>query len=345
VEPCGGNVSTAVTSLLQSKIQYPFVTSSAGLPLAEGPHPDWLLKDDVLMIDARVAGSGGMLMIMAVIMDASGYWGTPTSRPRWLRAILATNREHARRHGHAAIIRWKPSEPQLTEWQQKDRVCAGLNETECTKHFERENFNWEKHMMLSEYLQSAAQFTHILMLDADIALVQHSHNILGDMASSLAAQSKELFLTNEDWLEHGEKRINGGLIFAANSKWSRNLFQDTFDAHLKGPDHLSKWRVGVTDMGCSSNDQLCLNDLYFGGSKGMIEPHTLLESGIKFNRGGCTIDKCGEQVSDSKMYELGLNDTRLLILHFMGGSKTLAEKFLCESEVYTGGSGEYGCKL
>ena len=34
-------------------------------------------------------------------------WGQPSAstRPRWLRSILATNRWHARRYGHAMVIR------------------------------------------------------------------------------------------------------------------------------------------------------------------------------------------------------------------------------------------------
>lgn len=34
--------------------------------------------------------------------------------------------------------------------------------------------------MLYEYLMSPQNFTHVLMLDADAALVKHSVNILGD---------------------------------------------------------------------------------------------------------------------------------------------------------------------
>ena len=38
---------------------------------------------------------------------AGPLWGREdvASRPRWLRAILATNRFHARQHGHAMVIR------------------------------------------------------------------------------------------------------------------------------------------------------------------------------------------------------------------------------------------------
>ena len=50
------------------------------------------------MIDARPQQHGGMLIMLLVLMDAGGYWGTMGSsdRPRWLRSILATNRHHAR---------------------------------------------------------------------------------------------------------------------------------------------------------------------------------------------------------------------------------------------------------
>eukprot|EP00439_Symbiodinium_sp_Y106_P076240 s30_g15.t1 len=236
-----------------------------GLPIADGPRPSWLVKEDELVIDARSPQFGGMLIIQPVLMDADGGWGKPkASRPRWLRSILATNRFHARQHGHAVVLRWQPTHPQLTKWQRR------------TKNNERENFNWEKHLMLSEYLASPQNFTHVLMLDADAVLVKHPLN--------LALHRR---------LEHQE---------------------------------------------CSSNEQICLNDIMSGSGKEVVKGHMTLESGIIYNRGGCTVRSCGsEPISDRTMETLGMNDDRLQVLHFMGGSKRLAPEVLCDGgKDYTG---------
>ena len=51
----------------------------------------------------------------------------------------------------------------------------------------------------------------------------------------------------------------------------------------------------------------------------MLSPpcHRFLRSGIRYNRGGCTLRHCGEPISDENL-KLGLDDPRLEILHFMG---------------------------
>ncbi|CAJ1438681.1 unnamed protein product, partial [Effrenium voratum] len=114
-----------------------------GLPLVAGKRPGWLARRDELVVDARPQQKGGMLILQLVLMDAGGYWGKENSaRPRWLRSILATNRHHARTHGHAMVLRWKRTLP-LTSWQQK--MCgSGKSREECIKRWERENFCWEK---------------------------------------------------------------------------------------------------------------------------------------------------------------------------------------------------------
>lgn len=317
-----------------------------GLPIAEGPRPSWLVKEDELVIDARSPQFGGMLIIQPVLMDADGGWGKPkASRPRWLRSILATNRFHARQHGHAVVLRWHPTHPQLTKWQR--RQCGSkVDERTCTKNNERENFNWEKHLMLSEYLTSPQNFTHVLMLDADAALVKHPLNILGEIAKQMEARNLDVFLTSEDWLKYGENRINGGFLMTRNSAWTRHLFQDTFRAHVKGPGGLRSWKIGLEHQECSSNEQICLNDIMSGSGKEVVKGHMTLESGIIYNRGGCTVRSCGsEPISDRTMETLGMNDDRLQVLHFMGGSKRLAPEVLCDGgKDYTGdGPKGYGC--
>lgn len=314
---------------------------SDGLPLAKD-HPSWLLKSDALVVDARRKDGGGMLILQPVFMEAGPLWGqASTPRPRWLRSILATNRLHARRYGHAMVIRWLPSKPQLLDWQRQQ--CGDLSEKECTKQNERENFNWEKHRMLQEYLESSQNFSHVMMLDADAALVRHEHNILGSVAKQLAIQNRDIFFTNEDWLESGSKRINGGVIFARNRPFAKDLFKDTVDAHSVGPQGLASWRIGIKNHQCTSNEQICLNDAMDASSE--MRAHVLLASGIRYNRGGCTLRHCGEPISDENL-KLGLDDPRLEILHFMG-DHTLADQVLCDRPVdFTGEDANgYGCSV
>ncbi|CAK9016132.1 unnamed protein product [Durusdinium trenchii] len=263
----------------------------------------------------------------------------------WLRAILATNRHHARLHGHCIILRWQPTQPQLTKWQK--RRCGKTDEKSCTRQNERENFNWEKHLMLYEYLMSPQNFTHVLMLDADAALVKHSVDILGGIAAQMAQRNLDVFLTSEDWLLNGERRINGGFLMTRNSEWSEHLFKDTFRAHVVGPGGLRRWKIGLPHQECSSNEQICLNDIMSGSSlnKKLVKGHMSLESGIIYNRGGCTVKHCGEPTTDPKMEALGMKDERLQVLHFTGSSKYLAPQVLCDDgEDYTGdGPKGYGC--
>ena len=115
-----------------------------GLPVASN-RPGWLARRDELVVDARVKQRGGMLILQLVLNDAYGYWGSEgsTARPRWLRAILATNRKHAMQHGHAMVLRWKRTLP-LTEWQEEMCSQKGQSREECAKSWERENFCWEK---------------------------------------------------------------------------------------------------------------------------------------------------------------------------------------------------------
>lgn len=185
------------------------------------------------------------------------------------------------------------------------------------------------------------------MLDADAALVKHEKDILGGIAQTMEARKLDVFLTSEDWLLYGENRINGGFIMTRNNEWTQNLFQDTFDAHVKGPRGLKKWRIGLRDQQCSSNEQICLNDIYAGPGKELVKNRITLESGIIFNRGGCTVRGCGgEKITDQSMVTLGMKDDRLEVLHFMGGSKGLAPEVLCDGDKdYTGdGPNGYGCK-
>ena len=315
----------------------PPIDPFAGLPISES-RPSWLKRKDELVLDARPDQSGGIIILQAVLSDSRSTWGNRKdnrkleNRPDWLRAILATNRAHAEKHGHVMVIRAWPTEPQLPEWMIKE--CGKKSLNACTKFNERETYNWEKHLMMQDYLLSPQGFTHVLMLDADAALVQPQLDTLRRIAKILDDQGKDLFLTNEDWLdENGAKRINGGLMFAKNTVFTQNLFQDTFDAHWAGYKFLKHARIGTPSLRCTSNEQICLNDLYYGDQEHFTSK-VIMASGKKYNRGA---ERGGEAHIDDEKTE---------IMHWMGGAKATAGKALCRGkrDLTFGGPAGYGCK-
>jgi len=311
---------------------------ATGLNIDFGVKPSWLKKEDGLVVDSRwnQGQGGGTLLAQTVLSNKGGDWGEEENRSRWLRAILATNKAHIKHHNHAMILRWQATQPQLTPWQLEACTKANKNTEECGMEYERENFNWEKHLLLSEYLESPERFGYVMMLDADAALVRTDHNTLGEMAAILEMAGKDLFVADEDWLVNGEGRVNGGLLFARNTEWTRKLFRDLFDCHYTGYNK-------DLNFYCTSNDQIALNDLM---SRPGFPDHILVASGKKFNRGGCTVWDCGEGISDESMRKLGMTDPALEVMHFMGSSKFGADGLLCEPKDLTEeGPGGYGCKV
>mmetsp|Transcript_48752 Transcript_48752/g.110427 ORF Transcript_48752/g.110427 Transcript_48752/m.110427 type:complete len:651 (-) Transcript_48752:200-2152(-) len=315
----------------------PQVDPFHGLPVTDGPRPAWLAREDALVVDARPESQGGILILQAVLTDVNSLWGakrsTVNDRPEWLRAILATNRAHAIEHGHVMVLRAQPTQPQLTKWMV--RACGDHSTSYCVRQNERENFNWEKHLMMSDYLTSAQKFSHVLMLDADAALIQPQLDTLRRISAILDNEGKDVFLTDEDWLDaNGKGRINGGLMFARNTNFTRNLFLDTFDAHVKGPALHKNWRIGVPVQQCTSNEQICLNDLWYGQNNKYFRPYAMMASGKQYNRGA---ERGGEA---------HMNDPATEIMHWMGGSKGSAGRALCKGARDLTGEGPngYGCK-
>eukprot|EP00931_Biecheleriopsis_adriatica_P008288 TRINITY_DN109499_c0_g1_i1.p2 TRINITY_DN109499_c0_g1~~TRINITY_DN109499_c0_g1_i1.p2 ORF type:complete len:235 (-),score=33.98 TRINITY_DN109499_c0_g1_i1:62-766(-) len=231
------------------------------------------------------------------------------------------------------VLRAYPTEPQLTDWMIKD--CGKKTLQLCAKLNERETYNWEKHLMMSDYMLSDQAFTHVLMLDADAALIQPQLDTLRRIAAILDQEGKDLFLTDEDWLDqHGKGRINGGLMFAKNSKFSQSLFQDTFDAHVAGYDFLKNGRLGIKSLRCTSNEQVCLNDLFYATEKDKMADFTIMASGKQYNRGA---ERGGEE---------HITDETTEIMHWMGGAKGTAGKALCSGvrDLTFGGPTGYGCR-
>jgi len=325
--------------------------TAVGLPvISEGVRPSWLLKHDSLVVDGSAQQEkAGILLVQLVLPDKYGDWVKPgdSRRPLWLRAVFSTNRAHVRSNGHKMALRTQASEPQLTPWQIDKCNREGQSMEQCQSVFERENYNWEKHLMMIEYLENPAQFSHVVIMDADAALVRPDHDTLALMASVLDAQGKDILLTDEDWMINGKGRINGGILFAKNTEFSRMFFHDTFDAHVRGdvPYEQRAWRIKDQKSVCVSNEQICLSDVWQNGKMPEVAQHVILTSGRKYNRGACVLADCGDAV-DQHMQELGLKDPDLEIIHFMGGSKGDAAHFLCEStgrDLTGEGLEGYGC--
>lgn len=279
-----------------------------------------------------------MLLLQPVLADGRKEWGgRKAARPRWLRTILSVNRAHARRHGHAVVVRWKPTLRFPCPWQ--DTECNSKEpereRVNCWLNLERENFNWEKHQMMLDYLRSSQNFTHVLVLDADAALVHETHDTLRQIAADLETAGKDIFFTNEDWIGDvsSKTRINGGFLFAKNTAFTRSLFEDLLDAHWYGPRNRQRPRIGGDVMlGCSSNEQLCISSIQ---RRPEFSSRIIMESGKIYN--------CG--TNGITMKQLLRGDPKLEVMHFMGGAKSSADSAFCgaRKNLLDADGVEYGC--
>merc|ERR1719379_929525 len=129
------------------------------------------------------------------------------------------------------VLRWDPTQPQLTSWQNRSCKEKKYSNLKCHDDNERENVNWEKHLMLLDYLQSPHGFSHVMMLDADAVFVRPDLDTMRRLASILEETQTDLFVSDEDWLKNGQGRINGGVLFAKNTDFTRALFQDLWNCH------------------------------------------------------------------------------------------------------------------
>ncbi|CAK0828326.1 unnamed protein product [Prorocentrum cordatum] len=122
---------------------------------------------------------------------------------------------------------------------------------------------------------------------------RHGHT----MVLRWRAAGKPLLLTDEDWSGKGRGRINGGLLFAENSHFTRELFEDILDAHWHG--YLPEARSLGHSLNCEFNEQLCLNGLWRYSAA--FRNRTRVASGRRYNRGGCVLQQCGrEGASDAR---------------------------------------------
>lgn len=313
-----------------------------------------------------------ILAITSLLPDSLKlYTDTP-----WAKTILKANIKHLHARGHGLVVRTKLTpvlkdivlrkgeselhdKTPLTGWEVKmcEKEYSTANQVEllikCQKRFERENANWEKHLMLADYLGKAllensrsifANVTHIAMLDADVLLTDR-FDALAEGAAMLEGE-RQLLMGNEDWILDPNdgakfKRANGGFILVKVTEAMRNLFRDLFDAHvgvgeqLKHPElestaskvanryqALKTWRTeGISDRWCDSNEMLCINEIV---GIGPVANKFILLSGKKWNAGYNF--RAWEETSQGKKSGAML-DVR--VMHYMGGQGKAAVKDLC----------------
>merc|ERR1712217_175373 len=105
------------------------------------------------------------------------------------------------------------------------------------------------------------------------------------MVAELDKTGKELLLTNEDWIgdQSSLTRINGGLLFAKNTPFTRALFRDMLDSHWFGPQGIRAPRIGGPALrGCASNEQLCLDAVRH---RPEFKQRAMISSGLRYNCG------------------------------------------------------------
>ncbi|CAD7922148.1 unnamed protein product [Amoebophrya sp. A25] len=382
---------------LPQRMPWP-VANGKGLPAQCDPkRPEWLVREDRLLLDVNAHKVSDKVRALAVVtvIEAAGAddWGKPADRPNWSRTLLAATLQHLRQWGHGLVARTQFTDQRqqstssegrertrshLQDWQRYQCSEQKKSAEQCEKDFQRENFNWEKHLMLADYLNlkegKGYRFTHVAMLDGDLALVNRQVDSLGLLAWHMWRAGKSLFMANEDWLKGEDegaarshaRRGNGGFILATGS-FGRKLFLDSFDAHVHGNGRGTKgsrggapvWpRLGIRQE-CSSNEQLCLSDIMYSTSHRFPDdsmgpsPNTAVSTSGETDAapGSNVPGHQGEPRTAKSLIFLGSGtfwnrgrspqkpgmpdpDARLHVLHYMGGGRQQSLRDLCSSGGY-----------
>jgi len=247
------------------------------------------------------------------------------------------------------VLRWQTRHADSTTfWQRKDCLQAAKKDDVCKRQWERDNYLWERHRMMEDYLQGDNEFTHVLLLDADASPMRPELNTLGRMASMLVEEGKDVLITVADWVQRGAGRVSSAVTFARKAPFALKLFQDMLDAHELGHKARDRgpgtWRLGLQNVSCDSSEESCLNALL--GFEPVIKG-VHVASGRRFNRGGCTLTTCSVGTVGKPFSSLGLRDPELEVMHFTGISRKDAAAAICGELMYnlTGeGAQGYGCK-
>ncbi|CAD7947393.1 unnamed protein product [Amoebophrya sp. A120] len=282
----------------------------------------------------------------------------------WLRALFAANVQVLRRFGHGLILRtdFTPGDfdgkTHLKSWEVDSEDCKkkNLSPADCAKQYQRLNSFFERPLMVADYLNlrkagsgsagdsdssSTApedqqfRFTHVFTLDADAAFVSMSIDSVRLAAWNLARAGKDVFAANEDWQEEKNKAgwdqdqlcrgVNNGLLFAANTAFSRTFFRDIFAAHQRGP-RAQAWEIEPTiSLVCASNDQECVQNAI-----PRLRQHFLTTRGQFWNRGRFANDESAPLVNATATAG-GAGETTHIV-HYMNadGNMKIAEEDFCD---------------
>merc|ERR1719282_651390 len=177
--------------------------------------------------------------------------------------------------------------------------------------------------MVLHYLEKF-HVPHMLILDADLALVHRERDTIDAMIHMLDATQKDVLLANQDWQKNGgEKRINCGMMFVKNTEFTRTLFQNLVQAHMQGPKYVGPGSACVSDCHCFQTWVKTYPNL---------EQHLLIASGLKYNRQECTFRCCTACPTNTALDGLNkrpYDDPELDVLHFTSGnSRGAAKKML-----------------
>lgn len=246
----------------------------------------------------------------ASLAETSSTGGT--GHATWMQELFKVNRDKAKRHGYRLVVRRNTTlgNRGLVSSQWKGCQEHKQDDTYCRNFYMRQNHNWEKEGMLADYLNESAN-KYVLVMDGDAALVHHKHNTMQEMAKELSRTNRDVLMADEDWSNLGKGKLNGGLIFAKNTEFTRKFFSDIVQSHSLGDDYTGPGPK------CKNNEQLCLAAAvksYPGFSEKL-----LLVSGSRWNRHPCLWGRgCsnGGIPKDAKIF-----DPNLEVVHFMGGAK------------------------
>jgi len=222
----------------------------------------------------------------------------------WISTIFQQNMVICRKHGNAFVFREiGNADVAPLSWQSEHKDSF------------RENANFEKWKMLLELLEEPG-VTHALIIDADAALVNHKIDSVRVMARELEKVAKDILLADEDWRERGAGRINGGMLFAKATDYSRMALKEMLVSHQQGTHYRNH------PYKCIQNDQLCLQEWYNLNTINALK-HFHITSGIKYNFAPQVWTHRQSGRFNVTLKERNMVDSNLHIVHFMGAWKNV----------------------
>jgi len=307
-----GNGSSATKPKKQAAVKKVKTINPDDLPDIEQRH---LPKTDEV-----VEGKGSPFMLGFVsIGDHNGAW-SPSKLDKGMQEVMELNRAQAKKFNYRMVVRKAPTLADHGLTPQQVEGCRGLNITDrdaCRRKYERMSFNWEKEAMLVDYL-SQRDVKYAMALDCDAAMVHKRDDTMKKMAAELERTGRDILIADEDWWLNGKGMLNGGMVFAKNTPFTRKFFNSIVQAHI--------WGHNYTGPGskCFDNEQLCLSasvTAYPG-----LKDKLLVASGGRWNRHPCAFSPKGCKAG--KIDRVPSFDPQLQVVHFMGGAKSAAHRTL-----------------